>query len=244
MIFYPTNWQEIGQPVAIQSIEAAIRMAVKRCGCYAVTLSGGIDSSLLLHYLASTGREVEAFTLGLSENHPDVVHARLMASRYSNVTHHVYIPTADEMQREAGKPGDLDGDENVRLLYRFIGEHVSEAIAGDGIDEWACGYWKHIQAPTETTYVEFLRRLVPEQLEPLHRNSGNIFIHLPYLDRDVIHLLAQVPLADKTTTTCRKRIMVELAHRAGIPTPIIERNKYGLCDALRVKGNKCTLSTI
>lgn len=234
MIIQPANWREIGQPIAVDSLEMAIRQAVTECHCDAVALSGGIDSTLLLYYLADADRHVEAFTLGVSWDHPDVVHARIAVERYGNVRHHILVPALGTLD-VTKRPGDLDGDQNVRSLYSHIARYTNRVIAGDGVDEWMCGYYPHMLHPTEETYIGYLRRLYADQLEPLDRNSGEVLVCLPYLHHEVVSLMSQIPISEKVSADCRKRIVVELARRAGIPEAIIERRKYGLCDAGRIK---------
>lgn len=233
VIVTPGDWRNVGQAVTLDMLEEAIKDSVRQTNCHSLALSGGIDSCLLLHYLSELG-EVEAFTMGVSDTHPDVYFARLIVSQYANVKHHVFLPTDDEL-KSSQKIGDFDGDCNVRYLYSQSSQYVDEIITGDGIDEWTCGYYAHQQDPTGAIYIDYLRRLYTEQLEPLSLNSGGVKIHLPYIAHDVIHLLSQIPLIEKVNDDCRKILIVALARRAGIPSEIIERRKYGLCDAGRVK---------
>ncbi len=238
MIAYPRNWHIVGNPIQTQELKSAIIDTIIGCKCNHLSLSGGIDSSLLLHYMSENYPIVNAYTIGLSENHPDVEFSRLAASRYKNVRHLVYIPTQSEITKHT-YDGDYMGDCNVRMLYNFISEYTDCVIAGDGIDEYTCGYYKHISEPSESVYYDFIRRLYSEQLEPLNKNSGNVKVLLPYLSHKLIYLLSQIPLSLKTDCGLRKALMVKLAILANIPEPIISRRKYGLCDAGKIKGTIC-----
>ena len=51
MIVSPPGWRGVGEGVSITEVEGAIGEAVYRTSCKALSLSGGIDSALLLHFM-------------------------------------------------------------------------------------------------------------------------------------------------------------------------------------------------
>ncbi|GAJ13613.1 unnamed protein product, partial [marine sediment metagenome] len=102
------------------------------------------------------------------------------------------------------------------------------------IDEFTCGYYMHQQNPDEKTYYRYIRQLRDEHLKPLDDNSGNVRVLLPFLDNKLLGLLAQIPIAEKVDRRRRKEIMVRMAENK-VPDVVIDRWKYGFCDALRIK---------
>ena len=96
-----------------------------------------------------------------------------------------------------------------------------------------CGYYDHLKRPNKA-YMYHLSRLTLDHLIPLDVNSFDIKVYLPYLYNQLVHYLASVHeryKIDQLTKT-RKVMMVELATKLGVPEDIINRNKYGFCDAL------------
>ena len=233
MISSPSYWRKIGQPITVAEIEATLIEIIEEIDCDVLTLSGGVDSSLILWYMAQSGRTIRALTTGLSEDHPDIIHAKMVANLFDNVEHHVLIPTDEQIANEA-QPGDYDGDATIRLFYKWVGEFTNEVVAGDGIDEFMCGYYAHLHEPNEETYYNFMRRLQEEQLIPLDKNSGDIGVILPYMDYRLTNLLAQIPISEKVDESGRKLLISKLA-TGKLPESVIHRRKYGFCDAMRIK---------
>jgi len=192
--------------------------------------------------MATIFDKVTAFTIGFPETHPDIEYSRLVVRLFGTVKHVVYVPTIDEIASETRKkPGP---DVGVRLFYRFLAkEGVPRIIACDGIDEYMAGYYDHQQHPDEETYYKYIRRLRDEQLKPLNDNSKGIRVYLPYLDDRVLCLLAQIPLADKVDSENRKKVMAQMAeHR--LPRKVVERWKYGFCDALGIKKARYRIESV
>ena len=238
MIKYPKNWREIGQPIQVEEIEKRILGTIKEIGCNCLSFSGGLDSSLLLFFMCKVFPKVKIFTIGLSNSHPDVDYSITVASYFQySVDHKIFIPT-DWQINDAKRKDDFSGDNAVRLFYKFVSGYTKEIIAGDGIDEFMCGYYDHQKNPDEKVYFNHIRQLQRKQLEPLSINSGGVKVYLPYLDSELIALLSQIPLSHKVDANCRKKIMVQMA-KGKIPDEVIKRRKYGFCDAFKNRREKC-----
>jgi len=195
MIVSPLEWNEVGRPVQIRDIELAILKVLSEISCNCLSFSGGLDSSLMLYFMLRRHKRVRTFTIGFSEDHPDIKYAQLVVCSFRNsVSHSYYIPTQKEMEAEE-QPGDLEGDAAVRLFYRFVKKHTTEIIACDGIDEFMAGYYAHQDTLSETTYFNFIRRLQRDHLAPLNKNSGKVNVYLPYLDSRLISLYSRIPLS-------------------------------------------------
>lgn len=240
MIVYPEYWSKIGQPVKIADIEEMVIQTLAKTKCANLSFSGGLDSSLMLYFMTRVFHKISVFTIGFPETHPDIEYSRLVVKsieeKFGSVEHKVFVPRADEVASETEKkPGP---DVGVRLFYRFLAEKgVSGIIACDGIDEYMAGYYDHQQQPDEETYYKYIRRLRNEHLKPLDDNSKGVKVYLPYLDERLLCLLAQIPIADKVDGENRKKVMVQMA-RGRIPDAVIDRWKYGFCDALGIKKAK------
>lgn len=225
MIKDPENWREIGRRVSTGEIATAICASIRESGIRNLSLSGGIDSTLLLFFMKKVlGDPIRCFTITVDENHPDYIHAKL-AAEFFDVSFHPYL-----IHKK------LEPDDIVRAFYgRLIEQGIEEIIAGDGIDEFACGYYSHEKDRSEENYISWIRRLNPEHLVPLDKNSGDVSVYLPYLSPGVIELLSLVPLSEKVDSCRRKRVIVEMA-QGNIPEEIVNRWKYGFCDASNDKG--------
>jgi len=233
MIVYPKNWKDIGNKIKLEKISDILSQIISKIPCDCLAFSGGLDSSLLLYFMAKVHRRITAFTIGLSEDHPDIVNSRLLAGKYSKVRHRVFIPTQSEIRKEK-RAGDLEGDNAVRLFYKFVNRYTDGIISGDGLDEFMCGYYRHQSEPSEGTYYNFIRRLQKEHLIPLNENSGQVRVYLPYLDNRLISAFSQIPIAEKVDKKKRKRI-INLIAKGKVPDCIISRWKYGFCDSFKIK---------
>lgn len=228
MIVYPDNWERAGQPIELKEIEETILQILSEISCNCLSLSGGIDSSLLLYYMTKIwGNNVKAYTVALSDKHPDFLFSKKIASLF-NIDWQCYFPMG-VVKKKKGV---------YKIFYKWLEEKgVKEIIAGDGVDEFMGGYYDHTTNPTEETYYGHLKRLKEKHLIPLNFDSGNIGVYLPYIDPKLIYLLSQIPISKKFDGRKRKKIMVKLA-KDKLPEDMLHRWKYGFCDALRIKENK------
>ena len=224
--------------VTIGDIEHRLVNALISIGCKCLAFSGGLDSSLLLYFMCQIFKTINIFTIGCSTLHPDILSARNVASYYRKrfgvtLKHYEYFPSSDEI-KEAVADEDLPGDGVVELFYLFVSKYTDRIIAGDGADEFMCGYYAHMKKPNEATYYNYLRRLQEDHLIPLDLNSGQVEVYLPFIDEGLVSLLSQMPIADKVDSTNRKRVMLEMA-KGKVPQEVVRRRKYGFCDALNIK---------
>jgi len=223
-----------------------------------ITLSGGIDSSLCLAlikkeeemYSEIIKSRIHTFTIGESINHPDVVHARLVAKLFKTI-HHEFIPTPLEIrtaiEEKRRNPDLFIGDGSlefggigVYLLYKYIAKFKTPAavICHDGIDELLGGYWPHRQDQSQTeqamAFEKFWRELTDKHLVPLTRKSGhfNLCPIFPYLQKRVVSYITAIPLEERTSKAESKMPLRRIAEKY-LPREIIERKKIGFCDAMK-----------
>lgn len=225
MIVYPKEWRTVGKKITLKQIEDEILIILSEINCNCLSLSGGIDSALLLYFMTKIfGKKIRCFTIACSKDHPDYIFSNLIG-RYFKVDNEIYIPYL--------KP-EL-GDDIVKIFYENLDRKgIKKIIAGDGVDEFNCGYYDHLHNPSEETYYDFIWRLQKEQLEPLNKTSGNVAVFLPYIDKRLILLFSQIPIFEKVDNLNRKKILIQLA-KGRLPDKVIYRQKYGFCDAMRIK---------
>ena len=85
MIKYPENWKDIGHEISIDEIANAIQTCIYQLNIRNLSLSGGIDSTLLLYFMKKVlGDPINCYTITFDENHPDYIYAK-MASEFFNV---------------------------------------------------------------------------------------------------------------------------------------------------------------
>jgi len=231
MIIYPKEWNKVGDEITVKDADKALSKVIEGINCDCLAYSGGIDSTILLYHILRVHGSVRAFTMGSSLDHPDVKYAQIGADKLG-VDHYVNIPSSQEIT-QIKREDDFDGDEAVRLFYEWASKYTDNIISGDGIDEFMCGYYPHQNNPTEETYIDYIRRMQCDQLEPLNKNSGVVKLYLPYLANELIGLWVQIPLSQKVDNMNRKIFMCEWARYLEIPEEIITRRKFGFCSCLK-----------
>ncbi|MBU2395668.1 MAG: asparagine synthase C-terminal domain-containing protein [Gammaproteobacteria bacterium] len=220
MISFPYLWDKVGREVTSSDVGLAIKLCIQKLCVSNLSLSGGIDSTLLLYFMKEVlNTPIQCYTIALDKDHPDYLYASLVANFFDVELHSYFLYRS------------LEPDEIVKAFYTRLSEdNITKIIAGDGIDEFACGYYSHEQDQSEENYFSWLRRLEPEHLTPLNKNSGGVEVYLPYLSPDVVGLLSLIPITNKVSLGHRKKIITELS-QGNIPEEVINRWKFGFCDA-------------
>jgi asparagine synthase (glutamine-hydrolysing) len=164
----------------VARVDAALAESVRRqlvadvpLGAF---LSGGIDSSLMVRYMAEAGdRPLKTFSLRFHDKRFDESrHARAVAERFGCEHHELEAPTISA-ERFAAAIADLDQPladpayVMTHALSRLTREHVTVAISGDGGDELFCGYSRFLD--TEERHPRrfgqgLLRQLVDAGIAP------------------------------------------------------------------------------
>jgi asparagine synthase (glutamine-hydrolysing) len=136
----------------VDASDTALAMSVKRqlvadvpLGAF---LSGGIDSSLMVHYMASvSSKPVKTFTVRFDDRdgYDESRYAKLVAERYGCEHHELNAHEIDggilakslaDLDQPLADPACLP----LRELCELTREHVTVAVAGDGGDELFGGY--------------------------------------------------------------------------------------------------------
>lgn len=231
MIAFPMGWDRIGLRPPILDIENRLKEVLKNINCRNLSLSGGIDSSLMLYFMCKVfgARNISCFTIALSEVHPDFYFSKMIID-YFGVDWNCHIPNHPLIKEE----NDYFGDEIVREFYSFLIQNkICNIIACDGIDEFMGGYYDHLSGNLDV-YYDYLSRLQSEHLERLDFISNEILVYLPYMDDKLINMYNNIPISGRFGNGERKKIMFTMAE-GKLPSELINRRKYGFCDAMRIK---------
>lgn len=133
-------------------------------------LSGGIDSSLIVHYMAQAGaRPIKTFSMRFREaGFDETPFAQAVAARYGTEHHVLEAPDIDgdafaaavlEMDQPLADPAYI----MTHALSRLTRRHVTVALSGDGGDELFGGYPRYCMTETafpRRTGQDCMRRLV------------------------------------------------------------------------------------
>jgi len=220
MIVYPETWKTLGKPVSISDIDNVLLEIVSNIDCNVLSYSGGVDSSILLHYMLATRNKVSLYTVANSPSHPDIYYSKLGYDYYKqkfgkDITHNILVIE------------NVEGDELVKKYYEKISQYTDSIITGDCVDELMCGYYMHQTDNLEETYHELLNQLQSRHLVPLNTNPGKVKVYIPYADSRFVLLASLIPLHAKVNSNTRKILINNLAEDK-VPDDIIGRRKYGL----------------
>ncbi|SDI49141.1 asparagine synthase (glutamine-hydrolyzing) [Propionivibrio dicarboxylicus] len=164
----------------VDTIDAALRESVRRqlvadvpLGAF---LSGGIDSSLTVRYMAETGAApLKTFSMRFSEEGYDETSAALAVARAFDTDHMVLDAPAIDADAFVRAIGDLDqplADPAYVMtweLSRQTRQHVTVALSGDGGDELFAGYPRFADEASlfpQRSGQKLLRRLIEAGLAP------------------------------------------------------------------------------
>jgi asparagine synthase (glutamine-hydrolysing) len=168
---------------------AAVRAGMDACATaypeFAMELSGGLDSRVILAALLAAGRRpTQAITLG-EQGHPDVVVASELAARFEIPHRHIDLtglaglspPEALRLTDTAGRRGDYSGDCVALGVLEFV-----EAVAGfqprfSGQNgEVARGFYYPFQPPWPQTADVLSRALIRWRMMANERASGELLV--------------------------------------------------------------------
>lgn len=129
-----------------------------------IWLSGGLDSSALLHYASQqAGRTIDTFAVSFKgRKFDDGGYARTVAQRYGT-RHHEFdlnesvdlVSAIEELAYYSDEPGADAGALPVWFLSEITRQHVTVALSGDGADELFGGYLTYLA----DSYARPLRRV-------------------------------------------------------------------------------------
>jgi len=255
------NKKQTQQNWSLPQLEAELLNASRVCAEYVATqnrgrvatcLSGGLDSSLNLAMVRVQfpTTVINAFTIGGSARHPDVIVASEVAKQLK-AFHYIFIPQSTDIERAKKVLKDLfQKPPNQKAiimfcLYKYMAENnVSAVLSHHGLNELMGGYREHQCQINEKQKLEIFERLwreLPERhLKPLERIAKywDISICFPYLQPLVVKYAALIPLADRTSEQENKIPIRRITKKYNLPQIVLRRSKKYFCDALDINGEE------
>ncbi len=174
----------------------------------ACLLSGGLDSSIIAAAVKALGVDIPLLTVGVDENAPDVVNARIVA-RHLDMQHEVRLFSAEEIEtilpQAVWSIESFDEDcVSGAISNLFASERAAQTTAcilsGEGADELFGGYHLLKDIADVGARLKMMKRLVDiaynTALQRLDRAmmAHGINYRTPFLDPDVIAFAAHVPV--------------------------------------------------
>lgn len=219
-------------------LRAAVHARVPPDGAYAITLSGGLDSSLVLRLALETGRMPTAYVLHRPGS-DDLPAARRLCRELSVPLKCVLGDPPEQLL--ADLPDTIAAVESwewqvvnhaapMRALTRAIaadGHRV--ALSGEGADELFLGYRRASDVPPE---VEQRRRLAALHMTNCRRLDrvgmrSNVEFRVPFLDRAVTEWALGLPPAMLIHDGVEKRVLRKAAEPL-LPGYIVRRPKQSM----------------
>jgi asparagine synthase (glutamine-hydrolysing) len=150
-----TCWADADEPELVDRIDLllrdAVRLRLRSDVGYGAYLSGGIDSSTVVAIASQLSpAPLRTFTLAYADSPAhkrDSIYARQVAARFGT-EHHEFVMSWTDLQEElATVIAHLDqpfaGVTSSFWLSRFMKEHVTVALSGDGADDLFGSYGHH-----------------------------------------------------------------------------------------------------
>ncbi len=149
------RWNDGDEEVLVDRIDEllrdAVRIRLRSDVSYGAYLSGGIDSSTVVAITSEySPAPVKTFTLGFADSPAhkrDAYFARQVAERYATEHHECVMSSADLQNELPAVIRHLDqpfaGVISSFWLSRFMKQHVTVALSGDGADDMFGSYGHH-----------------------------------------------------------------------------------------------------
>jgi asparagine synthase (glutamine-hydrolysing) len=211
VLYYKPRWAEVeADDLEIDGLRQALETSVeKRLMCdvpFGVLLSGGLDSSLIAsitnRLLKARGREaVHSFSIGLTDQAPDVVAAREVAKFIGTQHHEVHFTVEEGIEvvkkliwhLESYDITTIRASTPMYLLSKYIKEQgIKMVLSGEGADEVFGGYLYFFNAPDDDAFTsETKRRVHLLHTADLLRSDKSTMAHgiearEPMLDKDFL----------------------------------------------------------
>jgi asparagine synthase (glutamine-hydrolysing) len=222
-----------------RAVEDSIRVRIDTDLTVGVILSGGLDSSIVLHYVRELHPDCVALTIG-APGSDDVAYARRLTAELGVPHEVIELPPAEiraDDIREAIRLSELTeyGDivnavASVPLFARARALGLKVVLTGDGSDELFGGYamFDHQIAAcaSRRLFAHIISNLYRTELQRVDRVSmaHGVETRLPYLDLSVVELAMRLPVSLKIRGGQEKWIMRQ-AFADVLPGYITQRPK-------------------
>ncbi|MDL1911382.1 asparagine synthase B [Chloroflexi bacterium CFX6] len=227
---------------AIPEIKSTLRSAVyKRLLAdvpVGVSLSGGLDSSIVTALAREEAENLHSFAVGV-EGSPDLEAARQM-SRYLETIHHEYVYDTQDMVEalpnvlyhlESFDPALVRSAIPNYFLAKLASEHVKVILTGEGADEVYAGYdyLARYEAPDELQdeMLHITNALHNTNLQRADRMSMafGLEARVPFLDVKSVSLAMGIPAAWKLHHERVPKALLRQSFADELPQEIVNRPK-------------------
>jgi asparagine synthetase B (glutamine-hydrolysing) len=199
----------------------AIGDCVKQTSKPAVNISGGIDSTIVLHHLhEKTEEPIWTYTVGFTDQETEFAYAQQVADHYNTVHHEVVVDNMLERYPEILRYMDAP---RFNLWPWWVAEKQAEdgrlnCYIGEGGDEQFGGYWYK----PKTSYVQAWTHLF-QYVDPTYQqiyDHFNITLHKP-LHPECLDWRRTFTFYDSG----QEKLFLKKAYRGIIPDFVLDRKK-------------------
>jgi asparagine synthase (glutamine-hydrolysing) len=237
----PETLEETAKVVRDQLIEAT-KKRIK--GCNAISLSGGLDSSIIAAIAKEFDPNIKLFTSNVeSAAGPDLANAILMAD-FLGLEHHICQITDDEIRgflsdsiwyMESFDEDCISGILSNYFTSKMVKEHSNSVLVGEGADELFGGYRMVLKSPN-VKGPEHRERLAKKLLDISYNTAlrrldrgwmaNGVDYRTPFLDPRVVQFSQMIPMEWKIygEKEIEKYVLRE-AFRDMLPEQIANREK-------------------
>ncbi|HVR95065.1 MAG TPA: asparagine synthase-related protein [Thermoanaerobaculia bacterium] len=220
--------------------EEAVRKRVQTDLPVAVTFSGGIDSTVVLHLARKYHPDVTAFTIGF-EGASDIGVAERFCKDFSIPHHIAYLSEREMIEALPRVVYEAEFFEGIDVMdtcvghyvYREIRRHgIKVALCGEGSDEVLAGYDLFREHSDKAALMKYrVANLHRTDLQRVDRSSmmSSVEARVPFLDKDFLGFAYRVPMDLKLRDGVEKWILRE-AFRGEIPDYVLFRRKVRMPD--------------
>lgn len=227
---------------ALPAIQSTLREAVyKRLLAdvpVGVSLSGGLDSSIVTTLAREESEQLHSFAVGV-QGSPDLAAARQM-SKYLDTIHHEYIYTTQDMVEalpdvlyhlESFDPALVRSAIPNYFLAKLASAHVKVILTGEGADEVFAGYdyLARYETPDElqNEMIYITNALHNTNLQRADRMSMafGLEARVPFLDVESVSLAMGIPADWKLHNGRASKALLRQSFSEELPQEIVNRPK-------------------
>jgi asparagine synthase (glutamine-hydrolysing) len=220
--------------------EDAVRKRVQTDLPIAITFSGGLDSTAVLHFARKYHPDVTAFTIGF-EGASDIQVAKRYCKEFS-VPHHIaYLQEGEMVDIIPKVVYEAEFFEGIDVMDSCLGFYayreirsrgIKVALCGEGSDEVLAGYDLFRDSADKIGLMKYrVANLYRTDLQRVDRSSmmNSVEARVPFLDKEFLRFAYRVPMHLKLRDGVEKWILRE-ALRGDLPDYIADRRKVRMPD--------------
>ena len=151
---------KINEETAIKELDLKLKNAVKshligdvKIGIF---VSGGLDSSLIAHYVNQNKSNLEGFGTSVKENGYDELQYINKVCNDENINLNVvdinknnFIKNIDNIIKYRSEPASIPHETGYFLMSKLMSKKIKVVMSGDGADELFGGYGRIFQSPVD-----------------------------------------------------------------------------------------------